>query len=479
MSRVLFPRPPASYTVDSYPGELLWVPRSLNPQTAAPEDCVPLCLLQCKSARFLVIYIHSNFEDIGKCHSFCNTLREKLHVHVLAVEYPGYGICPGVQCDERGSTENAHVAVRFANEVLRWPFENIVIFGRSIGTGPATALAAQHRFAGLVLVCPFLSVKDLFRDYIGLAADLVRERFPTKDLITHIRSPCLIVHGQSDSMIPVTHSRQLYDACPTRKCFVSPQEMDHNADLLVDLRYLISPMIDFFGLPEYRFIDMQVPTWAFDKNLCPQVVEFAEPTTQQRAACSLLGCSACSSVCYGGPGSCSGCTGCRGVSCFEEHEKVKVTPIMAPVARRASSWTPTSKLFVEETIAGAVEHTVLNGELPGGRRKVGNVEARKINNLLANIEVIGDINGRIERDVEKRLPFGDGAFGEANTEVTCTPGAKQPSSLPPAADAVPDVIVETKAARPWHKAPVRMKVWLMARWLRDRRSKVAKQPCVI
>lgn len=189
VSRVLFPRPSASYNSDSFPGELIWVPRSLNPQTSSPEDCIPLCLLQCAGAQYMVVYLHSNFEDLGRCHNFCLSLRYHLKVHVLAVEYPGYGISPGKVCDELRATESALVAARFAHEVLRMEWSDIILLGRSIGTGPATSLAASQscspltRVGGLVLVAPFLSIKELCWEYIGAAAGLVRERFANIDLM--------------------------------------------------------------------------------------------------------------------------------------------------------------------------------------------------------------------------------------------------------------------------------------------------------
>ena len=143
VSRILFPAPLPSYTVDSFPTELIWVPRKYGPDGAAvcsPDEHVPCLFLPYSSARFLVLFFHSNAEDIGKCYAFCNILREQFQVHVLAVEYPGYGICPGV-CDEKSVMENAFAAFKFVIDVLHWPLDGIKIFGRSIGTGPALALA--------------------------------------------------------------------------------------------------------------------------------------------------------------------------------------------------------------------------------------------------------------------------------------------------------------------------------------------------
>lgn len=283
LSRVLFPRPPSSYAPDSFPGELLWVPRTLNPQTAKPEDCVPLCLLQCPLATSIVMYFHSNFEDIGRAYNFCSGLRRALQVHVLIVEYPGYGICPGIRCDESSAAECAQVALYFVREVLRCPKQSIILMGRSIGTGLATLLAGQSRYGGLVLICPFLSIKDLVRGYIGPAASLLGERLPNKEHITKVRSPCLFLHGQNDDIIPVSHCQHLYELCQCRKLFVSPEKMDHNVNLLLHPSFLIDPMREFILTANAEDkLAFNVPMWAFDKQMCPQFKISAQQNDSSR-----------------------------------------------------------------------------------------------------------------------------------------------------------------------------------------------------
>eukprot|EP00747_Dinoflagellata_sp_TGD_P178908 gnl/TRDRNA2_/TRDRNA2_28801_c0_seq1.p1 gnl/TRDRNA2_/TRDRNA2_28801_c0~~gnl/TRDRNA2_/TRDRNA2_28801_c0_seq1.p1 ORF type:complete len:557 (-),score=88.83 gnl/TRDRNA2_/TRDRNA2_28801_c0_seq1:84-1598(-) len=269
VSRLLFPAPEPSYTVDSFPEELIWVPKSLDPQTSPPEECIPCLFLTSPSARFLIFYLHSNAEDLGLCHPFCSLLREQFQAHVLAVEYPGYGLCPGPQADEASVTDNAFVAFRFAREVLNWPLDGILLLGRSIGTGPALSIAIHHEVYGVILVSPFLSVKDICRDVVGPLANLVQERFPNKDRVPLLRSSLLVVHGKKDALIPVLHGEKLYDSCRCRKLLVCPQEMEHNTNLHADASYFVLPMLQFFALPDYCFDELKVPEWAFDKRLSP------------------------------------------------------------------------------------------------------------------------------------------------------------------------------------------------------------------
>jgi len=375
VSRILFPAPPSSYSVDSFSGELIWIPRSLNPQTSSPEDCIPCLFLRCKTARFLVIYLHSNAEDLGRCHMFLRQVRERFQVHVLAAEYPGYGICPGSHCDERGATESALTAFRFAREVLRTPLERILFLGRSIGTGPAISLAVEHLVKGIALVSPFLSVREVCRDALGPVSYLIEERFPNKDHMPLIRSPCLVVHGQKDHTIPFRHGRQLFDACQVRKRLVSPPEMDHNANLLIDHNNFVLPMLEFFGLPSCGIeSEMHVPSWAFDKRLSPFYL--SKPVAQPNVLNPLFG-------------ACTACTACS---------KCANAPSLDPVSMAKTSWDGD---LVEETITGAIEHVLGNG------RKEDTVwsETESSGNPMASsyTPVSEDLQKHVHRPLDLRL----------------------------------------------------------------------------
>mmetsp|Transcript_37491 Transcript_37491/g.67815 ORF Transcript_37491/g.67815 Transcript_37491/m.67815 type:complete len:396 (-) Transcript_37491:154-1341(-) len=354
LSRVIFPRPPPTYTADHFPGELLWVPRSLNPQTAKPEDCVPLCLLQRPGAKCLILYFHSNFEDIGRAYLFCRGVRDRLQAHVLIVEYPSYGICPGDQCDEHLVLDCARLALRFVKDVLRCPRSSIVLMGRSIGTGVATQLAAEKHYGGLVLISPFNSIKDLVSSYIGPAASFITERFPNKENIAKVTSPCLFVHGKDDSMIPFVHCQQLFEACGARKTLALQEKMDHNSNLLMYPAFLLDPLRDFLGEYFLEELSLNVPSWAFDKQMCPQ------STPSGYVADSQL-------TCWAPDGGCGVCHAAYTDACKG--------PLPRPQPDASKRTVDMSKQVLEATISKAVEHSLLRP--PGGEVMRGPGEAKR------------------------------------------------------------------------------------------------------
>ena len=108
-----------------------------------------------------MIYFHGNAEDIHICSEFVRHLSRSLTLHCLIVEYPSYGIYKNCKPTEKRIFADAITAYNFAVEVLRFQPENLFIFGRSIGTGPATYLTSQKPCAGLFLLSPYLSIKDI------------------------------------------------------------------------------------------------------------------------------------------------------------------------------------------------------------------------------------------------------------------------------------------------------------------------------
>jgi hypothetical protein len=87
-------------------------------------------------------------------------------VHVLGVEYPGYGIYDG-QPDAHRIQKDSELVYNYLTLVQGIPESNIILFGRSIGTGPATYLASRKHPCALLLMSPFTSIRDIVRETAG------------------------------------------------------------------------------------------------------------------------------------------------------------------------------------------------------------------------------------------------------------------------------------------------------------------------
>ena len=85
--------------------------------------------------------------------------------------------------------------------------EDIILFGRSIGSGPATHVASIRNPCSLLLMSPFKSIRDIVKEQAGsLLQYVITDRFRNIDSIKDVRCPTYIVHGQRDTLISFRHS---------------------------------------------------------------------------------------------------------------------------------------------------------------------------------------------------------------------------------------------------------------------------------
>ena len=97
---------------------------------------------------------------------------------------------------------------------LRWPAEQVVLCGRSLGTGPAIKLASENKIGGLVLISAFTSIKDVARNLGGkLFSVFVQPYWQNVDTIKNVKCPILFTHGKKDKLVPPRHSKILFQTC--------------------------------------------------------------------------------------------------------------------------------------------------------------------------------------------------------------------------------------------------------------------------
>ncbi len=121
-------------------------------------------------------------------------------VHVLLVEYPGYGRSTG-RPSERSI---ARVMLEAYDQLVRRPSidpDRVIGYGRSLGGGAVCALARERRLAALVLESSFTSVRALAAG-IGWPGALVLDPFDNEAVLRTFPAPVLVLHGRRDEVIP-------------------------------------------------------------------------------------------------------------------------------------------------------------------------------------------------------------------------------------------------------------------------------------
>lgn len=245
----------ATYTKSS--PHLVWIPRNLKlctgtvaafkPPTAPEIQRIPCMFFSCnQSTDTIILYFHGTSEDLGNAEYFFYPLKDVWKCHVLVVEYPTYGLYENAPpLGEESIFEDAETVYRFLIERAGLREEQIIVFGRSIGSGPACHLASKFNPLLLMLLSPFKSLREAIGSIsFGFLSYLFKERFKNIDLMDKIRSPVLIIHGKKDSLVPLEHSQELIKKCSsTRKQLVEPAQMTHNDFDVID--DLVNPFITF------------------------------------------------------------------------------------------------------------------------------------------------------------------------------------------------------------------------------------------
>lgn len=139
---------------------------------------------------------------------------------LVALSYRGYGGSTG-KPSEAGLLADADAAYAFA--ASRYQPERIVLWGESIGSAVATALAEKRIMRALILETPFTSAADLGAAvYPFLPVRLLmKDQFRSDLRIKNVKAPILILHGLRDRVVPFAMAQQLFALAPEPKRFVS------------------------------------------------------------------------------------------------------------------------------------------------------------------------------------------------------------------------------------------------------------------
>ena len=205
----------------------------------------------------ILLYFHSNYEDIGNSASLLKLICKFLNINTLAIEYPNYGIYSSKNsANAETILSDADTVFKFINEVQNINEDNIILMGRCIGSGPATYLAKTHNVMALILLSPLKSIKEAVKTLFPklklgeVIKNIVKERFNNMENISTVTSPILFIHGKKDTLIPPSHSLDLINKCKSPSKLVSPSSMTHNTfdyvqDVIVHIRNFLKVFTNY------------------------------------------------------------------------------------------------------------------------------------------------------------------------------------------------------------------------------------------
>lgn len=214
----------------------------------------PVLLLESRldewSARPWVIYFHGNSGSLGSRGNVRRyALLREAGFNVLAVEYRGYGAsasAAGPGPSEDGVYLDANAAWSHLTGKLGVPADRVAVYGWSLGSGPATFLATEHRPAALITEGAFTSLPDIGAAmYPWVPVRLImRNRFDNLHRATALSVPWLLFHGKRDLKVPFSHAEALAAAAPHAQ-FVR-LEATHDGGVVADREVALTALRDLF-----------------------------------------------------------------------------------------------------------------------------------------------------------------------------------------------------------------------------------------
>src|SRR5215472_11291978 len=188
------------------------------PLTAADGVRIAAWHVPPRDGKPVILYFHGNGGALRfRVERFRRLIADG--IGLLTLEYRGYGGLAGSPSEE-GLSADGEAAYRFA--AARYPTQHLVLWGESLGSGVAIAIAAERPVSRVILEAPFTSAVAVgARHYWYLPVSLLmKDQFRSDTRIRKVTAPVMIMHGVHDRVVPYAMGEQLFDTANQPKHFV-------------------------------------------------------------------------------------------------------------------------------------------------------------------------------------------------------------------------------------------------------------------
>ncbi|WP_353780161.1 alpha/beta fold hydrolase [Winogradskyella sp. 3972H.M.0a.05] len=174
----------------------------------------------------IIIYFHGNAGDLSRWGKITEQFVD-FNYDVLVMDYRTYGKSTG-KLSEKALYEDAQLCYDYAANLFN--VEDIIIFGRSLGTGVASHLASKNACSQLILETPYYSIADVakYRFPIFPVKALLKYKIPTYKYLEEVDCPITIFHGTEDYVVPYNSGKKLKDASSKDINFITIEGGEHN-----------------------------------------------------------------------------------------------------------------------------------------------------------------------------------------------------------------------------------------------------------
>ena len=164
-------------------------------------------LFKAKQPKGLIFFLHGSNYALNTWGNIA-PVYTNLNYDIFLLDYRGYGKSESKVSSE--SQLNSDVQTAYNRLKLSYPESKIIVIGQSLGTGPATMLAANNNPQRLILQAPYYSLPDwIYYVVPGVDTSNMKYQFRTCDFLKKTKAAVTIFHGDADSAIYYGSSQKL------------------------------------------------------------------------------------------------------------------------------------------------------------------------------------------------------------------------------------------------------------------------------
>ena len=195
-----------------------------------------------------IIYSHGNCGDLGTCLKEYVDIATNTNCTLVSYEYPSYGMCKGQEATESQFVKNLKLTYKYVREKLGFDYNQIILYGYSLGTGISFDLACDKNFPilGLILQSPFLSIMRILYE---VNQTKYFDLFNNCDKAKYLKAKTLFIHGNNDNVIPYIHGRILAKIIPEKYNykFITVDKANHNNMIIINKDLLFNSINKFIS----------------------------------------------------------------------------------------------------------------------------------------------------------------------------------------------------------------------------------------
>jgi len=206
----------------------------------------------CNQDSPIIVFFHGNGEVVSD-YDYVAPAYNELGISLFVADYRGYGSSGGIPTFANTIADAPVIFEAFRKILEREHYTGaLFVMGRSLGSIPAVELAHryQEQMNGLIIESGFGSILRLFShlDFPVGSIGLEDIEFPNLVKMRTIDLPVLIIHGEYDSLVPLTEARDLFSSAATRdKRLIVIPEADHNDIMLSHMEQYFAVIKEFIS----------------------------------------------------------------------------------------------------------------------------------------------------------------------------------------------------------------------------------------